>query len=241
MNTVLVVEHEAQCPPGWIGEWLEDAGMRLDVRRPYRGEPLPTDLTGNAAMVVLGGSMNAYADRTSPWLADVKELLRQAAADATPTLAICLGHQLAAVALGGAARPNPRGQQIGVLPMGWTAAAAEDPLFGALTDVRAGVQWNDDVVHELPPEAVVLAETEHGELQVARFAPTVWGVQLHPEVGEHIIRAWAENDRHSYQERGIDIDEYVEQVAAARTELRAGWRRLSDRFGELVGEAVPAP
>jgi GMP synthase (glutamine-hydrolysing) len=235
---VLVVEHEAQCPPGWVGEWLEDAGMRLDVRRPYRGEPLPPDLSGHAALVVLGGSMDAYADEDHPWLVPVKDLLRQAAAGGTPTLAICLGHPLAAVALGGSARRNPRGQQVGVLRVGWTAAAADDPLFAVLTDVRVGVQWNEDVVDRLPAGAVVLAETTHGELQVARLAPTVWGVQLHPEAGAQIIRAWADNDRDSYRERGLDIDAYVAQVAAAHDELRAGWRRLGDRFSELVTEAV---
>ena len=40
----------------------------------------------------------------------------------------------------------------------------------------------------------MLARTEEGELQVARFAPTVWGVQLHPEVDLHHSRAWAEED-----------------------------------------------
>ena len=35
---ILVVEHEAQCPPGWLGEWLAEAGADLDVRRPYAGD-----------------------------------------------------------------------------------------------------------------------------------------------------------------------------------------------------------
>ena len=50
---LLVVEHESQCPPGWMGEWLADAGADLDVRRPYRGDPLPEDLSGHAGMLVL--------------------------------------------------------------------------------------------------------------------------------------------------------------------------------------------
>ena len=27
---VLVVEHEAQCPPGWIGQWLHEEGCAVD-------------------------------------------------------------------------------------------------------------------------------------------------------------------------------------------------------------------
>ena len=41
---LLVVEHEAMCPPGWVGEWLTEAGATLDERRPYRGDALPAGL-----------------------------------------------------------------------------------------------------------------------------------------------------------------------------------------------------
>ena len=236
---VLVVEHEAQCPPGWVGEWLTAAGLRLDVRRPYlTGEELPTDLSGHRSMVVLGGSMDAYSDDAHPWLTGVKRLVREAAADGVPALGICLGHQLAAVALGGAVQVNPRGQQIGVLEVGWTAAAAEDPLLSALTSARVAVQWNNDVVHVLPPGATVLACTPHGEVQAARYAPTVWGVQSHPEAGEEIVRAWADHDRDHALERGVDVDQYVDHVAAAREQLRRSWEPLATRFAGLPRGAL---
>lgn len=236
---VLVVEHEGQCPPGWVGEWLTAAGHRLDVRRPYRaGEELPTDLSGHRSMVVLGGSMDAYSDEAHPWLTRVKQLVREAAADRVPALGICLGHQIAAVALGGAVQANPRGQQIGVLEVGWTPAAADDPLLSGLTGARVAVQWNNDVVHVLPPGADALARTPHGEVQAARHAPTVWGVQSHPEAGEEIVRAWADNDRDQALERGVDVDEYVAHVAAAREELRRSWQPLATRFAGLSREAL---
>ena len=41
---VLVVQHEADGPPGHVGRWLVEAGCLLDVRRPYTGEALPDDL-----------------------------------------------------------------------------------------------------------------------------------------------------------------------------------------------------
>lgn len=236
---ILVVEHEPECPPGWIGEWLCEAGHQLDVRRPYRGDPLPADLAEHRSMLVLGGSMDAYADVDNPWLTDVKALVRSALEDGTPTLGICLGHQLITVALGGDVHKNPLGQQLGTPLVGWLAAAREDVLFGPLTGARIAVQWNNDVVRSLPPASVVLARTERGEIQVVRFAPAMWGGQWHPEAGEEIVRQWAEDDRADTQERGVDIDAYVAEVAAARDELRSSWRQLAIGFGALSRDRAP--
>ncbi len=239
---LLVVEHEAQCPPGWMGEWLAEAGAELDVRRPYAGDLLPDDLAGHSGMLVLGGEMGAYDDEAHAWLTEVKRLARAAAMVGPPVLGICLGLQLVAVALGGEVAPDPRGQQIGVLQAGWTDAAYDDPLFGpvARLDDAPAVQWNNDIVTRLPDGAVDLAHTVHGELQAARFGPSVWGVQWHPEAGEEIIGPWADNDRDDAVERGVDVDAYVAEVAAARDRLRRTGRVLADTFARLCLDRAPA-
>lgn len=237
--TLLVVEHEEDCPPGWMGEWLAGAGARLDVRRPYRGEPLPESLAGHDGLLVLGGSMGAQDDATHAWLTTVKHLVRVAVRDHVPTLGICLGHQLCAAALGGRVEPNPRGQQLGVLDVGWTAAADTDPLLGPVAVRRPSraVQWNNDLVVEAPPGCVVLARTPSDEVQAARYAPTVWGVQWHPEADERIVRRWAEHDRDHAVERGVDLDHHLAQIAAAEQELRATWLRLAETFTQLTARA----
>jgi GMP synthase (glutamine-hydrolysing) len=239
---LLVVEHEAQCPPGWMGEWLAEAGTPIDVRRPYSGDRLPTDLAGHGGVMVLGGEMGAHDDATHPWLRAVKQLLVAAVHDEIPVLGICLGHQLLAVALGGQVGPNPSGQQIGVLGVGWTPEADDDRLFGPLAargrDVPA-VQWNNDVVTTLPEHATDLAHTDAGELQAARFAPRAWGVQWHPEAGEEIIGPWADHDRDDAVERGVDVDAYLADVAAARAELRRTWRVLAEGFAAVCRDDRP--
>ena len=125
-----------------------------------------------------------------------------------------------------------------MLDVGWTDAAADDPLLGPLSGPVRAVQWNNDLVLDLPEGAVVLARTPRDEVQAVRFADTVWGVQWHPEAGEQICRGWAENDRDEAAERGVDLAEYVAHVAAAQDELRATWRGLAERFAALAAPAA---
>ena len=238
---ILVVQHETDCPTGWVGDWLVEAGAELDVRHPYRGYDLPSDLHGYSGLIVLGGSMGANDDAENPWLTATKALIREGAVRRVPVLGICLGHQLCAVALGGEVVRNPRGQQIGVIPVGWTDEAAADELFGAMVGPVRAVQWNNDIVRRLPEGAVLLAETPAGEVQAARFAPTVWGVQWHPEAGHDIIRTWVDEDRDEAAERGINVDFHVVAVAEAEQEMRATWRPLAERFLALTRSAQPRP
>lgn len=214
-----------------MGDWLTEAGCLLDVRRPYAGDALPDDLAAHDALLVLGGSMGAHDDDAFPWLTRTKHLVREAAADRTPTLGICLGHQLAAAAFGGAVARNPRGQQLGLLPMGWTDAAGVDDLVQGLVGTGFGIHWNDDIVVREPPGTVVLARTPQGELQAARFAPTVWGVQLHPEVDVTILRAWTELTPGRYPDEVLE--EVLGRIAAHREQLEAGWRPLARALASL--------
>lgn len=234
--SVLVVEHDAHCPPALLGEWLVGAGCTLDVRRPYAGDALP-GLDGHDALVVLGGPMDAGDDHCA-WLEPTQQLVRDAVPRRVPTLGVCLGHQLCALAFGGSVGRNPQGQQVGLLDVRWTAAAAADGLVTGLDTPRRGVHWNDDVVTALPPAAVPLAVTPEGEVQAARFAPTVWGVQWHPEVDVTVIRRWAEEDAARHLESGIDQAGVLADIDAARDELERAWRPLATAFAGLVALAA---
>ncbi|WP_162254280.1 type 1 glutamine amidotransferase [Nocardioides sp. Root151] len=233
---IVAIEHEAMCPPGHLGAWLSEAGAEVEVCRPYVGDALP-DLAAYDALVVLGGTMGADDDAAYWWLPPLKHLVRDAADTGVPTLGICLGHQLVAVALGGGVEVNPRGQQVGVLPVGWLPAAAQDRVFGRPHGLR-GIQWNNDIVSELPDGAVLLAATPDDEVQVVRFADSVWGVQLHPEADEQIVAAWADGDREAHLARGLDQTALIGSIADARAELDAAWRPMAEHFTQLARERM---
>jgi len=228
-----VVEHQASCPPGLVGEWLGEAGCELVVHRPYLADPGLPDLTGYDAVLVLGGEMSANDDDTVAWLALLKAQIRALVADGTPLLGICLGHQLIASALGGRVVKNPAGQRVGLQAIGWTGEP--DALFDPHTGTERCVHWHGDVVESLAPGSVVLARGPGDDIQVVRHAPAAWSVQGHPEADVHITRRWAESDRDDHVRLGIDQDRALGEIEAAHAELAQHWRPVLARFAQLAG------
>ncbi|MEQ6903693.1 type 1 glutamine amidotransferase [Nocardioides sp. YIM 152588] len=235
-GAVLVAQHEEACPPHLLGDWLVRAGLRLDVRRLHAGDTLPADLSGHRGLVVLGGAPGAYDDDALPWLPHLRGLVRSAVATRLPTLGICLGHQVIAVALGGRVVPNPRGGMVGVRDVGWLEGVARDPLLGRLPAPPGRVlHWNHDVVVELPEGAEALAATPDGEIQAARFAPTAWGIQAHPESDEALAVIWAHSEPSPY------ADAAVRGIAAEQEAIAAAWCGLGPAFAELVNAPSTEP
>ncbi|WP_139983898.1 type 1 glutamine amidotransferase [Nocardioides litoris] len=234
---VLTVEHEALCPPARLGGWLVESGCQVDVVRPYAGDALPATLRpdGYDALLVLGGTMDAFDD-TVPWLADVRRLLVHAAEESVPALGVCLGHQLAALALGGRVGRNPLGKRSGLRAVGHTDAGRADPLVGTVT--APAVFSNQDVVLDPPAAAVDLARTPEGELQAARFAPTVWGVQWHPEADAEVFGGWARHDTDKRQGAGPGagaVAATVAEVEAAEPALEHDGRALAQALARQAG------
>jgi GMP synthase (glutamine-hydrolysing) len=136
---------------------------------------------------------------------------------------------------------NPAGARRGVLATSWTKASADDPVLGSCGDTA--VFWHHDVVSRLPEGTRVLARAATGELLAARYAPTVWGVQCHPEARTDIVTGWAAKDRalaRSAQE-AADVDAALAAVLEARDDLSDSWRPLAAGFAEQVRAHAGVP
>lgn len=237
--TVVVVEHDAAGPGGWLTDELEAAGCRVDVRRPYAGDRLPdadevARMEPGVGVVVLGGPMSAWDDTAAPWLPDVRALVKVAEAEGVPTLGVCLGHQLSALALGGEVAPNPAGATVAVVPVSWGEEAAEDPLFADILGTEVAVHWNNDIVTGLPAGAKALATSPDGAVQAARLGRHVWGVQFHPEAGPSIVGHWVDDIGSAYDEAGFDLEQYLADVRHHQDEMAEGCKRLARSFLGLV-------
>ncbi|WP_420120637.1 type 1 glutamine amidotransferase [Nakamurella sp.] len=232
MPTIVVLEHDPSDPAQRLGDWLLEAGAELDVRRLHAGDAVPTATP--EALVCLGGRMNAWDDAATPWLADTKALLRRAVADGTPTLGICLGAQLLAVAEGGTVEPGAAGPEIGAYLAAKRDAAGEDPLFGPVPMTPDVMQCHDDVVTALPPGSTLLLSGTGYPHQAWRQGRAAWALQFHPETTAGTVREWA---REHGVTGGPRLGPMLDEAADAAAEV---WRDVAHRFVALIAEP-PVP
>ncbi len=234
---VLVVEHEDDCSADHFEEWLAAAGVDIRVVRPYAGESLvglanegsPAD-----GLLVLGGSMGANDDALHAWLPGVRRLLADAVSSGLPTLGICLGAQLLAVACGGRVEIGGNGIEAGVVDVTWGPAARDDTLCAGLPDPLAVPSMHLDAVTELPPNACLLGGTEAYPNQVFRVGAAAWGVQFHPEVSQDSLVRWADHDAAHILAVGGDAGVVARTMAARADEVATAGRLLATRFAETV-------
>ncbi|WP_328946566.1 type 1 glutamine amidotransferase [Streptomyces sp. NBC_00250] len=231
---VLVVQHEEEAGPGLVGEHLVRAGLRLDVVRAWEGEALPADLSGQAGLLVLGGSVNCEDDAAAPWLPGVRSLVREAVNGEIPLLGICLGGQIVAHALGGSVTTRPQGPELGAVPLRRLPTVAGDPVLGEVRDGTPAAQWHWDEVDRLPPGAVPLLTGDDCPHQAFRVGSACWAVQFHPEVGGAAVEVWAAAEDASVREAGADPEAVVNAVGDVEPELRRVWGAVSEAWGAVV-------
>jgi GMP synthase (glutamine-hydrolysing) len=236
---ILVVENDSTAPLARLGDWLTDAGAELDLRRAQDGDPLPDELTGYAALVVMGGGMHALADQAAPWLPPVRELLAEAVAAELPVLGVCLGAQLLAVATGGRLSLGSA-PQYGAQLVAKRQAAATDPLFRELPITPDVVHWHTDEVSALPPGAVQLAAAPDCEQQAFRVGRLAWGIQFHIETTPEVVRAWAAETAAELAD--YDLTGILERCVAAHPDIAETWAPFAARFVAIAADpaAVPA-
>ncbi len=234
---VLVVENDPIAPIGMLEPWLREAGAELVMCSPPAGQPLPADLAGYSALVVLGGVMGAYDDEVAPWLPQVRALLAEAVRAELPTLGVCLGAQLLAVATGGRVSPADV-PEYGSQLVAKRQAAAADPLFRELPITPDVLQWHVDEVSALPPGAVLLASSPVCEVQAFRVGRLAWGIQFHIETTPEIVASWARQDAQSLQD--YDLPAILERSARAHPDIVEAWQPVVAAFAALAADPAAA-
>ncbi|MDD2944180.1 MAG: type 1 glutamine amidotransferase, partial [bacterium] len=114
-----------------------------------------------------------------PWLAAEKNFIREVLTTKIPVLAICLGAQLIAAALGAEVRQSPE-KEIGWFPVQIDLLSAANPLLAGLPATIIPLHWHGETF-DLPPGARPFASSPACKNQGFTIDNRVLAMQFHLE------------------------------------------------------------
>lgn len=230
---ILAIQNDETDAPHLVGRWLQEIGFEIKVLRAYAGEVVPTTVPeGVAALIPLGGHMNANDDRLFPWLPLERALLKDAINRDIPIFAICLGTQLLAVAGGGSVERAAVGE-VGIYSV--NGIGVEDSIFTFEKELPVA-QWHEDHVAVLPEGATLLASSDLCLNQIYRLGSRSYGVQFHPEIDLEIVKWWEAEADNAFKDSGKSTIQ--QEMALSESELIATWRPIIQKWGRSVLEVA---
>jgi GMP synthase-like glutamine amidotransferase len=217
MRRALFIVHEADAPPGYIGEAVQANGFTTERFDIWKTDPRDVPDPAAYDLIVPLGSAEAAYDDNVPWLAGEMDFLRRATQADVPVFGICFGAQVLARVLGGAVRPAARPE------VGWFVIDSV-----AEADIGRGpwLEWHFDTLTP-PTGAQTLARSDAG-VQVYQHGRHL-GVQFHPEVSPDILAAWIAGSGERLDELGVDVDAFQRETQRRAPQSRTAAHRLFAR------------
>ena len=151
-------------------------------------------ITGSPAMIT---ERALWSENTASWLKAVVD-------SEVPVLGVCYGHQLLAHAFGGRVGFRDQGRESGTFPVRLTHEGRQDRLLGQLPESFPAHLTHAQSVLSLPPQAMLLAQSEGEPHQAFRIGRHAWGVQFHPEFDPRIMKGYLETQARDLALEGQD-------------------------------------
>jgi GMP synthase (glutamine-hydrolysing) len=148
--------------------------------------PEPEEVCEDGNCVMISGSSGAVFENKQ-WILPLLDFTRLVHNLDTGILGICFGHHALANALGGEVIPNPRGLEMGSLPVYLTPEGEKSELFKGLKSGELMNLTHRTHVSRLPEGAVRLAFNEMTPVQAFSIG-RAYGLQPHPEINSHQLR-----------------------------------------------------
>lgn len=232
MKTALAIRHIAFEDLGLLEPLLQARGYSIQYHDAAADCDTPAAAHDVDLLVVLGGPMDADDFVGHPNLRQEVEALRERHRRDLPTLGICLGAQLMALALDGAVRPMPL-KEIGFAPVRMAGHSADSALAG-LGDEDRVLHWHGDEIL-LPPGIATLASTAACAAQAFQWSPRGLALQFHLEADPARIGEWTRGHAAELAACGIDGAALVREATALRSVMPAVAARVMGRWLDTLG------
>lgn len=212
------LQHLPDEGPGHAADWLAAHGHTISYTRFFEPNPALPALGDFDGLLILGGAMSVYDEDAFPWLRDEKAFLREVVRAGKVTLAICLGAQLLAQALGGEVRPNPE-PEIGFWTVRFSTKALAHPLLRGWPEKASVLHWHVDTF-TVPPGALRVGMSAGCAAQGFVWGDGLIGLQFHPEMTVDMVEQLMEFEGHETAPQ----QEFVQTAAQIRARLKSVWK-----------------
>ena len=199
-------DHEVQC----FAQHLGCSVQQINVHDLIAGPP-PEIKIANTDAVLIGGSGDYSVVTGGVWLDDALQTMVQLVEQSVPTFASCWGFQALARALGGKVVNDLGRAEIGSLEIRLTDSGQLDPLFSSLGESFTAQMGHEDIVDEIPDQAVLLASTDRVRCQAFTFpGKLIYATQFHPELAmDDLITRLKTYPQYVQKISGLPFDEFV--------------------------------
>ena len=182
----LILQHINIEHPGIFLDFMKKDKIHIDTVELDEGEKI-SKLDCYDAMIVMGGPMDTWQEKTYPWLKTEKEEIQKfVSVMKKPFLGLCLGAQLLSEVVGGKVR-KMKTPEIGVMDISITNTGS---IFNGMNKNLKVLQWHSYEVCDLPKNTDLLASSPLCGVQ-AFSCGNAFGLQFHVEQTNETVPQWA--------------------------------------------------